>query len=565
LTMEAGERLLLPEIWLEVLKFLPVTDLCNMSLVSMNMLDLCSRPKLWANSKIKKIKFRNGDVNQYFKIRKFRKVKKLDFSRIPITLDNVQKILQYSMSTDLCEIDLQGINLSGIAPELVSKSLQPLQKVDLTFTKLTANHSEHLFSYFENNQPTKMKEISFKAINLSTINPSMFASTIARMEKVNLSFTELNTDQLTALIDKIVNGNDVNLKTIEFFSVDLSGTSPSLLGQALGYLECVNLSNTELRFEHIQSIFEEIQRSKTLKEVNLDFSELFYISSNLFAKSLIQLEKVSLACTVMDVEQLETLFELISKDSKIKELDLLDTDLTGLGAEMMGSAINKLEKANLSGSKLTGEQLNPMVQQFDFKQLKDLNLDYLDLSKLSIENICKLIKQLEKISLKKSSLTIEQINACLGVIALNENVNLKELNLHGNNLKEVSSCELKDAATHLTSMDLSHTNIPPEVTPKVFEAISNCKSSMTLRNLVLVGNDMETLDSKLIVHAMSKLEKLDLSNSGLSTHQLNTVLSAVAHPMKELSLFNIKMENVDQNILEKAKDVAFINYRYQNL
>lgn len=229
----------------------------------------------------------------------------------------------------------------------------------------------------------------------------------------------------------------------------------------------------------------------------------------------------------------------------------------------MGSAVNRLEKANISGSKLTGEQLNPMVQQFDFKVLKDLNLDYLDLSKVSIENICTLLKQLNKISLKKSNLTTDQIAAFLAVLALNENVNLKDLNLHGNNLKEVSSFELQEAVTNLVSIDLSHTNIPLEVISNVFEAISNSKFT-TLKSLFLAGNSLETLDPEVIAQAMSKLEKLDLSNSGLTPDQLNVVLAAVAHPMKELSLFNIKMENIDQNSLEKAKDVAFINYRCQN-
>jgi len=562
--MEAGERLLLPEIWLEVLKYLPVRDLCNMSLVSTDMNDLCSRPKLWTNSNIRKLKFRNGDVLQYFRIRKYRKVKRLDFSRLPLSFESIEQILDQSISSDLCEIDLQGINLSRIAPELLSKSLQPLKKVDLTFTKLTTDQAEHLFSYIENNQPTKLKEISLKAINLSTVNPVMFASTIARMEKVNLSFTELTTDQLTALIDKLVTQNDVNLNDIEFFSVDLSGTSPKLLGKALGYLECVSLSNTELRFDHIQSFFEEIMRSRSLKEVNLDFSELFYISNDIFAKSLIQLEKVSLACTVMDVEQLETLFDLISKESKIKELDLLDTDLTGIDAELMGRAVNKLEKANLSGSKLAGEQLNPMVQQFDFKVLKDLNLDYLDLSKMSIENTCNLLKQLEKISLKKSNLTTEQINAFWSVLSLpDDNVNLKDINLHGNNFTEVLPSELAKAATNLFSIDLSHTNIPTEVISKVFESINSCPCN-TLRNLILVGNSLESLDPIVMTRAMSKLEKLDLSNSGLTHEQVDSVLAAVAPPLKELSLFNTKMENVDQKILEKAKDLAFINYRYTN-
>jgi len=547
---------------MEVLKFLPVKDLCNMSLVSREINELCSRPKLWRNAKIQKLKFRTGDVGKFFEIRKYKKVKRLDFSRLSLVLESIQQILEHSIQSDLCEIDLQGVNLSTIAPELLSKSLQPLQKVDLTFTKLTSTQAEHLFSYFENNQPTKMKEMSFKAIKLSTITPAILASTIARMEKVNLSFTELTTDQLTALLDKIVTQNDVNLKDIEFFSVDLSGTPPRLLGKALGNLECVSLSNTELRFEHIQSFFEEIMGSKNLKDVNLDFSELFYISKDIFAKSLIQLEKVSLACTVMDIEQLEALFELISKESKIKELDLLDTDLTGLDAVLMGSAINKLEKVNISGSKLVGDQLNPMVEQFDFKCLKDLNLDYLDLSKMSLENTCKLLKSIKKISLKKANLTPEQLNSFWSDLAApGEHGELRDINFHGNNFSSVSSAALTDGATRLHSLDLSYTNIPTEAMCKVFQSISTCEDNC-LQNLVLVGNIMDDLDPEDITRAMTKLEKLDLSSSGLQPHQINTVLAAVCSPMKELSLYNIKMENIDQDILEMAKDVAFINYRY---
>jgi len=547
---------------MEVLKFLPVKDLCNMSLVSREINELCSRPKLWRNAKIRKLKFRTGDVGKFFEIRKYKKVKRLDFSRLSLVLESIQQILEHSIQSDLCEIDLQGVNLSTIAPELLSKSLQPLQKVDLTFTKLTSTQAEHLFSYFENNQPTKMKEMSFKAIKLSTISPAILASTIARMEKVNLSFTELTTDQLTALLDKLVTQNDVNLKDIEFFSVDLSGTPPRLLGKALGNLECVSLSNTELRFEHIQSFFEEIMGSKNLKDVNLDFSELFYISKDIFAKSLIQLEKVSLACTVMDIEQLEALFELISKESKIKELDLLDTDLTGLDAVLMGSAINKLEKVNISGSKLVGDQLNPMVEQFDFKFLKDLNLDYLDLSKLSLENTCKLLKSIKKISLKKANLTPEQLNSFWSDLAApGESGELRDINFHGNNFSSVSSAALTDGATRLHSLDLSHTNISTEAMCKVFQSIS-IREDNCLQNLVLVGNIMDDLDPEEITRAMTKLEKLDLSSSGLQPHQINTVLAAVCSPMKELSLYNIKMENIDQDILEMAKDVAFINYRY---
>merc|ERR1712179_496724 len=197
--------------------------------------------------------------------------------------------------------------------------------------------------------------------------------------------------------------------------------------------------------------------------------------------------------------------------------------------------------------------LNPMVEQFEFKVLKDLNLDYLDLSKMSLENTCKLLKSLQKISLKKSNLTPEQLNFFWSALAEPGEYRgeLKDINFHGNNFSSICSAALMDGAIKLQSLDLSHTNIPTEAICKVFHSIST-REENSLRDLV----------PEDITQAMNKLEKLDLSSSGLQPHQINTVLAAVGSPMKELSLYNIKMENINQNILEMAKDVAFINYRY---
>ena len=162
-----------------------------------------------------------------------------------------------------------------------------------------------------------------------------------------------------------------------------------------------------------------VLESKVIKEINLDFSEVFNVNDDIFAKSLSKLEKVSLACSVMDVAQLESLFTLIAKESKMKELDLLDTDLTTLPPQLLGKAVNNLEKINLSGSKLHGEQLNQMFQEFDFQMLKDLNMDYLDLSAVVPESLAMVLINLKKISLKKCNLTTAQSNLIFESIAKN--------------------------------------------------------------------------------------------------------------------------------------------------
>ena len=71
---ESESRLLL----LEVMKYLEVQDLCQLSLVSSSMYVLCSTPKLWSKAQIKKIKFKNGLLEDFFNIRKFN-AKKFDF------------------------------------------------------------------------------------------------------------------------------------------------------------------------------------------------------------------------------------------------------------------------------------------------------------------------------------------------------------------------------------------------------------------------------------------------------------------------------------------------------
>ena len=105
----------------------------------------------------------------------------------------------------------------------------------------------------------------------------------------------------------------MNLRSLEFFSVDLSPVSPRLLGRTVALLDTANLSNTELRFEHVHSILTEVLESKITRDLNLDFSEVFNVSDDIFAKAVTRCEKVSLACSVMDVAQLEALFTLLAK------------------------------------------------------------------------------------------------------------------------------------------------------------------------------------------------------------------------------------------------------------
>ena len=265
----------------------------------------------------------------------------------------------------------------------------------------------------------------------------------------------------------------------------------------------------------------------------------------------------------MDISQLEALFLLIAaKQSKMRELDLLDTDLTSLQPRLLGEAINQLEKVNLSGSKLEGDQLNTMLEMFDYKTLLDINFDYLDLSKVWDEGLGRLLSSIEKLSLKKCSLSSLQVNTALAGLAASEETKLRKINFHGNNLSAVSGDSLAWLALRLESLEVSQTGLSEASLTSLLTSLTSSPSR--LRSLTLAGISLASLspESVSLLLLTPRLERLDLSNCSLSPGQLNSLLGSVGPPLREISLFNVKLEDLDKDILSRANSQVFINHRY---
>ena len=139
------------------------------------------------------------------------------------------------------------------------------------------------------------------------------------------------------------------------------------------------------------------------------------------------------------------------------------------------------------------------------------------------------------------------------------------INFHGNNLSTIDADLFSRVAFKMTSLDVSHTQIPSQVINKLLLQLIRNSPCNTLKQLTLTGNNIEDLDPNTVAEAVSKLEKIDLSHTNLTSEQVTKVISTVVEfQMKEISLFNIKMDSVDPSLLEQAKDVALINYNFKN-
>ena len=163
---------------------------------------------------------------------------------------------------------------------------------------------------------------------------------------------------------------------------------------------------------------------------------------------------------------------------------------------------------------------------------------------------------------RKCSLSSQQVSSALASLAASQQTKLKKINFHGNNLSSVTGDSLALLALRLDSLEVSQTGLTEASIISLLTRISTSPSSLkslTLAGISLAGLSPESLSLLLLSGA---LERLDLSNCHLSPAQLNCLLRSVGAPLREISLFNVKMEELDKDILMRANSQVFINHRY---
>jgi len=135
---------------------------------------------------------------------------------------------------------------------------------------------------------------------------------------------------------------------------DVSKVESEDLHKLINNLGSLVLWQTVLNKNQIFSIFESVSKSERLKELDIGYSyiDLASIDPNLLASALNKVKKVNLGHTKLSSSQLETLFKFISSDTMIKNLDIGYRDLGVVETDILRSALKNLEKANICSNKL---------------------------------------------------------------------------------------------------------------------------------------------------------------------------------------------------------------------
>jgi len=144
-------------------------------------------------------------------------------------------------------------DLSNVDKNVLAKGIVKLTEVDLGKTNLGKEQLECLLDALSTATPLCLKTICMGHTNLTDVTPTLLSSSITRLEKADLSWTNLNNSQLIRLVTSIVHSPSC-LSSMSLAGVKLSTLPPLLLSNLLTKLTAVDLGWTELTADQSVSV-----------------------------------------------------------------------------------------------------------------------------------------------------------------------------------------------------------------------------------------------------------------------------------------------------------------------
>jgi len=166
-------------------------------------------------------------------------------------------------------------------------------------------------------------------------------------------------------------------------------------------------------------------------------------------------------------------------------------------------------------------------------------------------------KKMRKLDLKYMRLDPELLEELFNCI-LSLKVKLEQLDLYGNDLSTVPSDVIAGATPKLKKINLTATKL---TTSQVIELLTASVSSTTLEDINLGGNNLRSVPGDIIAGATSRLKKIDLGYTHLTSSQLTEILTACVSSTT-LEYINIKandIRSVPTDIVTRAKSRPRLN------
>lgn len=220
-----------------------------------------------------------------------------------------------------------GGNIPHIQPDLVSQAVTKLEKFWATRGLLTAGQISAVFSRLSVVREHKMRTLILRSNNLSSVPTDILVAAISSLEEVRLWNTELTTQQISAIFTELSVLKDHKLRTLDLRDNKLRSVPTEILVAGISGLEVVELERTSLTKQQLTGIFTGLSVQGCdlkLKTLDLEWSSLKSVPTDILVAGISGLEVVNLMGTSLTREQLTGIYMMVAdrRCSRLRRIKL---------------------------------------------------------------------------------------------------------------------------------------------------------------------------------------------------------------------------------------------------
>ena len=458
-----------------------------------------------------------------------------------------------SKNTELKELDLSYNNLyaAGISNICTKLNISHLTKINISNNAIGEQAADDIGNFLSKNTELKELDLSHNNLDATGISNICRNLNISHLTKINISNNAIGEQAA----DDIGNFLSKNTELIELDlshnNLDATGISNIFRKLNISHLTKINISNNAVGEQAAGDIGNFLSKNTKLKELDLSHNNLCAAGiCNVCRKlhvNISHLTKINISNNTIGVQAADDIGNFLSKNTELKELDLSynNLDARGISNICRTLKISHLTKINISNNAI-GEQAADDIGNFLSKntKLKELDISCNNLYESGIKTLCKRIANLSKLSkLKVGGNDFTYLVADDVVKVLLGNINLQEIDLSDNNLLAAGAVSIFNGMKNmffLRNVNISHNWISNEAADNIAAVLSQ---NTCLNELYLANNYMEASGIIVLCKGMSKishLTHLDMSCNKITDEAAHDIAALLSHnpELKELDLSN---------------------------
>ena len=229
-----------------------------------------------------------------------------------LTKDLLQLLIDYA---SVQKLDFSYSSLVLVEPELLATLVTQAVQANLSGTDLTKKQLKALLLRISQEE-TSLKRLNLAENNLSSMEPSLVASSLNRLTLAGLSFCHLSKVQLEVLLVSM----SQDLSSLEHLTLSdnyLPSVDPVLIGESLVNLKTANLCGTKLTLHQISVVLTLIVQSTTMEYIALDvYQGLEYQDYREYQEYLNHQEYLEFKELIQEARTKMTVSEISKKERK---------------------------------------------------------------------------------------------------------------------------------------------------------------------------------------------------------------------------------------------------------